>query len=108
VTGSSPAASASPEDPTGDLFEDEPYDDWAVSLREQARATYLRVTRTLVRLAPDVDEVVHYLHRLFAKDPCDEQAHAVLVDTLSNARRHGEAAHARSRFAQAMRQLMTG
>ncbi|MBP2330565.1 DNA-binding SARP family transcriptional activator/predicted negative regulator of RcsB-dependent stress response [Kibdelosporangium banguiense] len=93
---------------TGDLFEDEPYDDWAVSLREQARATYLRVARTLVRLAPDVDEAVHYLHRLLAKDPYDEQAHADLVDTLTKAGRHGEAARARTRFTQAMHQLMTG
>jgi DNA-binding SARP family transcriptional activator len=93
---------------TGDLFEDEPYDDWATSLREEARATYLRVTRTLVRLARDVDEAVHYLHRLLAKDPYDEQAHTDLIATLSSAGRHGEAERARLRSAQAMSQLSTG
>src|SRR5262249_51697275 len=34
----------------GDLFEDEPYDDWAAPTREEARATYLRVARTLAGL----------------------------------------------------------
>ena len=36
---------------TGDFLEDDPYEDWAVSLREEARAVYLAVARTLARSA---------------------------------------------------------
>ncbi len=90
---------------TGDLFEDEPYDDWAVALREELRAVYLRVTRTLAAGTADVDEAAYYYQRLLAKDPYDEQAHRALVSTLTAAGRHGAAARARARFADAVRTL---
>jgi len=87
---------------TGDLFEDEPYDDWAVALREEIRVVYLRVARTLAAGAADVDEAGYYLQRLLAKDPYDEQAHRDLVDALTAAGRHGAAIRAKARFAEAM------
>ncbi|MCS7476242.1 BTAD domain-containing putative transcriptional regulator [Umezawaea endophytica] len=90
---------------TGDLFEDEPYDDWAVALREEARAVYLRVARTLATRASDVDEAGYYLQRLLAKDPYDEQAHLALVEALTAAGRHGAAIRARTRFTEAMGSL---
>jgi DNA-binding SARP family transcriptional activator len=83
----------------GDLFEDEPYDDWAAPTREEARATYLRVVRTLAGLyleESDVDEAVRYLQRILAKDPYDERGHRDLVDTLTAAGRHGESQRART------------
>src|ERR687897_695984 len=41
---------------TGDFLEDDPYEDWAVSLREEARAVYLAVARTLARSAAAAGE----------------------------------------------------
>lgn len=90
----------------GELFEDEPYDSWADAVREQARALYLRVVRTLAELHNgDTDAVRGYLHRLLANDPYDEQAHLDLIDALATAGCHGEAQRARTRYEQAMAQV---
>jgi hypothetical protein len=37
----------------GDLLEDDPYGDWAVPLREEARATYIEVAHKLARRGED-------------------------------------------------------
>jgi len=93
---------------TGDVFADEPYDDWAVPVREEIRAVYLRVVRALADLAResgDTGAAVGYLHRILAKDPYDEPAHRTLVETLVGAGSHGEARRAFQRYADAMRAL---
>ncbi|GAB3513308.1 BTAD domain-containing putative transcriptional regulator [Phytohabitans suffuscus] len=92
----------------GDVFEDDPYDDWAVPVREEARATYLRVTRLLATLAAgrgDTDEAVGYLLKILARDPYDESCHRDVTDLLKLAGRHGEAMRARARYEAAMREL---
>jgi DNA-binding SARP family transcriptional activator len=92
----------------GDLFEDEPYADWAVPLREEARAAYLRCVRVLAdlgRAAGDTEQAVWYLLRLLDKDPYDEAAHRAMVDTLAAAGRHGEARRASVRYRAAMRAI---
>lgn len=92
----------------GDVFADEPYDDWSVPVREQARAVYLRVVRTLADLARDAGDswaAVRYLHQILASDPYDEPAHRSLVQTLAAAGSHGEARRAYGRYAEAMRAL---
>jgi DNA-binding SARP family transcriptional activator/Tfp pilus assembly protein PilF len=104
-TGDREALAAAEAAYTGDQFEDEPYDDWAVALREEVLAVYLRVTRVLATRAPDVDEAGYYLRRLLAKDPYDEQAHRDLVAALTAAGRHGAAIRARARFTEAMSAL---
>jgi len=76
---------------TGDFLEDDPYPDWAVPLREEARAAYLQVTRALAELASSTDDAVGFLLRLLEHDPYDEKAHLHLVDVLAAAGRHGEA-----------------
>jgi ATP/maltotriose-dependent transcriptional regulator MalT/DNA-binding SARP family transcriptional activator len=79
---------------TGDFLEDDPYEDWAVSLREEARAAYLAVARTLARAAADAaehDQAVRYHLRVLERDAYDEEAHLGLVATLVAAGRHGEA-----------------
>jgi DNA-binding SARP family transcriptional activator len=78
----------------GDFLEEDRYEDWAVALREEARAAYLAVTRTLARIAADSgdhDLAVRYHLRLLERDPYDEEAHIGLVVALSRAGRHGEA-----------------
>ena len=79
---------------TGDFLEDDPYEDWAVSLREEARAAYLAVARTLARAAAEAaehDQAVRYHLRVLEHDAYDEEAHLGLVTTLAAAGRHGEA-----------------
>ncbi len=79
---------------TGDLFEDDPYPDWAVDLREEARLAYLEVVRKLAELAEtsrDSAARSRYLLRLIERDPFDEQAHLGLVRLLAASGRHGEA-----------------
>ena len=78
----------------GDFLEEDRYEDWAVSLREEARAAYLAVTRTLAELAAaagEQDAAVRYQLRLLERDPYDEEAHIGLVVALAGAGRHGEA-----------------
>jgi DNA-binding SARP family transcriptional activator len=78
----------------GEFLEEDHYEDWAVPLREEARAAYLAVTRTLARIAAgagDHDAAVRYHLRLLERDPYDEEAHIGLVVALARAGRHGEA-----------------
>ncbi len=48
----------------GDFLEEDRYEDWAVPLREEARAAYLAVTRTLARIAAVAVEhdLVRFMH----------------------------------------------
>jgi DNA-binding SARP family transcriptional activator len=79
---------------TGDFLEENAYDDWAVALREEARAAYVDVLRALADEAAgrgDADAAVRYLLRVLERDPYDERAHLELVAALDRAARHGEA-----------------
>jgi DNA-binding SARP family transcriptional activator len=89
----------------GDPFADDPYADWAVPIREEARATYLRALRLLAALARDggdTDLAAAYLRRLLEADPYDEAAHRALVAALVDGGRHGEARRSFARYAEAM------
>ncbi|MFI0424170.1 tetratricopeptide repeat protein [Spongiactinospora sp. 9N601] len=93
---------------TGDFLEDEPYEEWSGAVRELARATYLRVVRTLADLAldaADVDEAVRWLLRILGRDRYDEQSHLDLVRVLRSAGRHGEARRAYAHYLAAMRAI---
>jgi ATP/maltotriose-dependent transcriptional regulator MalT/DNA-binding SARP family transcriptional activator len=78
----------------GDFLEENPYDEWAVPLREEVRAAYLMVARALARHASaegDADNAVRLYLRILEQDPFDEDGHLGLVRTLARAGRHGEA-----------------
>jgi DNA-binding SARP family transcriptional activator len=78
----------------GDFLEEDPYEDWAVALREEARATYIAVVRALATAGladEDFDGAVRFYLRLLERDSFDEDAHLGLVSTLDAAGRHGEA-----------------
>ena len=93
---------------TGDFLEDDPYEDWAVSLREEARAVYLAVARTLARTAATAgnhDLAVRYHLRILERDAYDEEAHLGLVATLAAAGRHGEARRRYRIYGQKMDEL---
>jgi DNA-binding SARP family transcriptional activator len=92
----------------GDAFCDEPYEQWADGLREEARAVWLRAVRELAglsRRAGEPDHAVTLLVRLLGADPYDEVAHRDLVEVLVHAGRHGEARRAFDRWRRAMRSL---
>jgi DNA-binding SARP family transcriptional activator len=92
----------------GDVLEENPYADWAVGLREEARATYIAVARQLSSLAEargDVDAAVRYRLRVIERDPFAEDAHLGLVDILARAGRHGDARRAYGSYVGRMREL---
>lgn len=78
----------------GDFLEEDAYEDWALAMREEARATYVAVARALADAAAargDVDATTRYSLRVLERDPYDEPAHLGLVAALEAAGRHGEA-----------------
>ncbi|HKA84425.1 MAG TPA: BTAD domain-containing putative transcriptional regulator [Acidimicrobiales bacterium] len=96
--GPSPAALDSLEEAesayVGDAFPEDPYEDWAVSLRERARATYTAVARTLAddaAAAGDSATAVRCYLRVLEHDAFDEGAHLGLVTTQLAAGQQGEA-----------------
>jgi DNA-binding SARP family transcriptional activator len=90
---------------TGDFLEENPYDDWAVSVREEARAAYVSALRLLARHAADADTAITNLLRILETDRYDEEAHLGLVRTLADARRHGEAHRHYLTYRRAMDEL---
>ena len=79
---------------SGDFLEEDAYEDWAVALREEARAAYTEVARALAEDASargDADAATRYYLRVLERDPYDEPAHLGLVTALDAAGRHGEA-----------------
>jgi ATP/maltotriose-dependent transcriptional regulator MalT/DNA-binding SARP family transcriptional activator len=78
----------------GDFLEEDAYEDWALSLREQARALYIAVTRGLAEAAAetgDRDTAVRFYLRALERDAYDEEAHLGLVSVAAAAGHHGEA-----------------
>jgi ATP/maltotriose-dependent transcriptional regulator MalT/DNA-binding SARP family transcriptional activator len=78
----------------GDFLEEDAYEDWALPLREEAQAVYVRVARALAAdaaAAGDHDAAARYFLRVLEHDGYDENAHLGLVSTLLDAGRHGEA-----------------
>jgi DNA-binding SARP family transcriptional activator len=79
---------------SGDFLEEDPYEDWSVGVREEARDSYTKVARALAERAigrGDDEAAVRYLLRILERDAFDEQAYMELIGTLSTAGRHGEA-----------------
>ncbi len=81
----------------GDAFPEDPYEDWTVSPRERARATYIWVVRTLADdsvVAGDTATAVRCYLRVLAHDTYDEHAHLGLVGAHLAAGQQGEARRA--------------
>jgi ATP/maltotriose-dependent transcriptional regulator MalT/DNA-binding SARP family transcriptional activator len=92
----------------GDFLEEDPYEDWAAPLREEARAGYLAVARALAgraAAAGEHDLAVRYHLRVLERDPYDEAAHLGLVVTLTAAGRHGEARRRYRFYAERMDEI---
>jgi DNA-binding SARP family transcriptional activator/ATP/maltotriose-dependent transcriptional regulator MalT len=89
----------------GPAFEDEPYEDWAESLREETRSAWLRSLRHLAILSlreGRMTDACAHLVRLLSADPYDERMHRALVQALVRTGRHGEARRAFDQWVRAM------
>jgi DNA-binding SARP family transcriptional activator len=93
----------------GDFLEEDPYEDWAAGLREEARSTFVSVARALARPAEvvgDHDTAARYHHlRILAKDSWNAGAHLGLVEALERAGRHGEATRRCRAYIQRMEDI---
>ena len=92
----------------GDFLEEDPYEDWAVTTREEAQATYIGIARALASAAAetgDADLATRYYLRILERDPYDESAHLGLVDALRAAGRHGEARRRYGFYAAKMEEI---
>jgi DNA-binding SARP family transcriptional activator len=93
---------------SGELFEDDPYQDWAGQLAEEIRAKRIAVLRALVsslRTSGDVDRVIEVGLRLLEQDPYDEEVRLDLVAALMEAGRLGEARRHYDIYAERMREI---
>jgi DNA-binding SARP family transcriptional activator len=92
----------------GDFLEEDPYEDWAIALREEARAAYVATARTLAEDAAAAGEhgtAVNYLLRVLERDDYDEHAHLALVSSLAATGRHGDARRAYRRYAERLAEI---
>jgi DNA-binding SARP family transcriptional activator len=92
----------------GDFLEEDRFEDWADSAREEARATYVSVARTLAEHASaggDHDNALRYLLRMLEQDPYDEEVHLAVARSLTVAGRHGEARRAYRRYVRRMEEI---
>ncbi len=92
----------------GEFLEEESSAEWALPLREEARAAYVSVVRALAEAMDamgDVDAAVRYRLRLLERDPYDEHAHLGLVTAQVNAGRHGEARRSYRRYVGSIQEL---
>src|SRR3954470_6323826 len=93
---------------TGDFLEDDPYEEWAVPLAEEVRATYmslLRARMSTLRSSGEVDEVIRHGLRLLEEDPYDENVRLDLVGALLDAGRLGEARRHYEVYAKRMQEI---
>jgi DNA-binding SARP family transcriptional activator len=92
----------------GDFLEEDLYEDWAVSLREEARAVYFDVAILLAQRADtdgDHREARRLLLGVIDRDPYDERPHRILIASLTAAGRHGDARGAYQRYAARMGEI---
>jgi len=92
----------------GDFLEDEPYEEWAVPVREECRMVYLEVAGILARAANDRQDwegATRYYLRILERDPYHEPSHLGLVVAMANLGRHGGARRLYGMYVSRMREL---
>ncbi|MGH2626736.1 MAG: AfsR/SARP family transcriptional regulator, partial [Anaerolineales bacterium] len=88
----------------GDFLEEDGEQEWAVAVREEARAACIAVTRALAQAA-DPGDAAGYYRRILERDAYDEQAHLGLVACLDAAGRGVEARRAYRGYCTRMEEL---
>lgn len=92
----------------GEFLEEEPYADWAISLREEARSEYLTVVAALAEAATqdgDHDAAARRYLRMVERDPYSEPAHLRLVVAMRRSGRHGSARRLYGNYVARMAEL---
>jgi len=92
----------------GEFLEEEPYADWAISLREEARAEYLSIAETLALAATeegDHDGASRRYLRMLERDPFNEPAHLGLIVAMRRSGRHGTARRLYGNYVNRMAEL---
>jgi DNA-binding SARP family transcriptional activator/Tfp pilus assembly protein PilF len=92
----------------GDFLEEDVYEEWSVSLREQARSTYITVAVALAddaRRAGDFEAAIRYDLRVLERDRFNEPAHLSMIDSLLALGRNGEARRHHRIYARAMNEI---
>ncbi len=108
VDDAMPLLEAAEEAYRGDFLVENLYDEWTISLREEARAAYIAVARVLAetnRSEGDYEAAIRYSLRLIARDPYDEEAHMGQILTLLASGRHGDARRAYRRYVALMQEI---
>ncbi|MEZ5176423.1 MAG: tetratricopeptide repeat protein [Acidimicrobiia bacterium] len=78
----------------GDFLEEQPYADWAILLREEARSEYMAIASRLAEIAEhagDDDAAARRYLRMLERDPYDESAHMGLIGAMERTGRRGTA-----------------
>ena len=88
---------------TGDFLEEDRYEDWAIPLRDEARAVYIDVLRKLA----ETTGAARYFLRIIDRDPYDEPAHLGLIAALQARGAHGEARRAYRAYFSRMQEIGT-
>ena len=90
----------------GDFVEEDRYEDWAAPMRDEVRAAYSDVLRTLAFYEASLETPSTRFHlRSLALDPYDEDTHLGLVSILVASGRHGEARRAYRQYVARMREI---
>lgn len=92
----------------GDFLEGNPFDDWAIPLREEARTAYVEIASTLAeaeRDAGDLDSATRRYLRILERDPYHEAAHVALVAVTYDSGRHGTARRLYASYVSRMAEL---
>jgi DNA-binding SARP family transcriptional activator len=92
----------------GDAFPEDPYSEWAIAVREEARGLYVRVASGLASLAMDRGDpgfAARTLRRALVVEPYDEEAHLGLARALATAGRRPDARRAYQDYVGRMAEL---
>jgi DNA-binding SARP family transcriptional activator len=92
----------------GEFLEDQPYADWAIALREEARSEFMSIARILADAdaeAGDYDAAGRWCLRILEQDAYNEPAHLSLVAAMAAAGRHGTARRLYGNYVSRMSEL---
>lgn len=92
----------------GDFLEDQPYADWTVSMREEAKTDYVHLASVLADAdieANDFDRAARRYLRVLERDPYNETAHLNLVRAMISSGRHGAARRLYGNYVSRMAEL---
>ncbi len=93
---------------TGPVLPEDGYEDWVIAARDRVTFAVIGAHRRLAAGAmghANVDGVIAHASAIIDLDPYDERAHELLVRTLADAGRRGDAARADERYRRRMDEL---